>query len=77
MGRGYAWLDTGTYESLLDAGNFVRTLQARQGLQVGCPEEIAYAAGWIDRAELTALAERYGKNAYGDYLRRNFLSAGG
>lgn len=69
MGRGYAWLDTGTHASLLDAGNFVRTLENRQGLQTGCPEEIAYGQGWIDRAALVALAERYRKNAYGRYLR--------
>ena len=68
MGRGYAWLDTGTHESLLDAGNFVRTLQARQGLQMGSPDEIAYAKGWIDRAQLAARAAQFGKNAYGAYL---------
>lgn len=69
MGRGYAWLDTGTHASLLDAGNFVRTLSERQGQQVGCPEEIAYAAGWIDEAALQARAEMFGKNGYGAYLR--------
>ena len=69
MGRGYAWLDTGTHGSLLDASNFVRTLQSRQGMQTGCPEEIAYGAGWIDDAELTALADRYAKTEYGAYLR--------
>lgn len=68
MGRGFAWLDTGTHGSLLDAGNFVRTLQARQGLQVGCPDEIAYRAGWIDRAQLAARAEVFRKNDYGHYL---------
>ena len=68
MGRGFAWLDTGTHASLLDAGNFVRTLQARQGLQVGCPDEIAYRAGWIDRAALATRAETYRKNDYGTYL---------
>ncbi len=68
MGRGYAWLDTGTHGSLLDAGNFVRTLQDRQGMQVGCPEEIAFASGWIGRDELARLAETYGKTAYGRYL---------
>jgi len=68
MGRGFAWLDTGTHGSLLDAGNFVRTLQARQGLQVGCPDEIAYRAGWIDRAALEARAEIFKKNEYGRYL---------
>ena len=68
MGRGFAWLDTGTHGSLLDAGNFVRTLEARQGLQVGCPDEIAYRAGWIDRAELAARAAIFRKNDYGRYL---------
>ena len=70
MGRGYAWLDTGTHESLLDAGNFVRTLERRQGLQTGCLEEIAFDAGWIDRDALLAQAGRYAKNRYGEYLRR-------
>ncbi|WP_400083924.1 glucose-1-phosphate thymidylyltransferase RfbA [Yoonia sp. R78084] len=69
MGRGYAWLDTGTHGSLLDAANFVRTLQSRQGMQTGCPEEIAYGAGWITDAELIALADRYAKTEYGAYLR--------
>ena len=68
MGRGYAWLDTGTHESLLDAGNFVRTLEQRQGLQIGSPDEIAYQAGWIDAAALAARAKTFGKNAYGAYL---------
>ena len=68
MGRGFAWLDTGTHGSLLDAGNFVRTLEARQGLQVGCPDEIAYRSGWIDRAALAARAEIFRKNDYGRYL---------
>ena len=68
MGRGYAWLDTGTHASLLDAGNFVRTLEARQGLQAGCPEEIAFDKGWISRDELIARAEMFAKNAYGAYL---------
>ncbi len=68
MGRGYAWLDTGTHGSLLDAGNFVRTLEARQGLQVGCPDEIAFRAGWIDRAMLAARAAVFAKNDYGKYL---------
>jgi glucose-1-phosphate thymidylyltransferase len=69
MGRGYAWLDTGTHGSLLDAGNFVRTLEQRQGLQVGCPEEIAHAQGWIDSATLAKAAATYAKNEYGAYLR--------
>ena len=68
MGRGFAWLDTGTHGSLLDAGNFVRTLEARQGLQVGCPDEIAYRAGWIDKAALLARADIFKKNNYGRYL---------
>lgn len=68
MGRGYAWLDTGTHASLLDAGNFVRTLESRQGLQTGCLEEIAYQKGWIDAEALRAMAEKYRKNRYGAYL---------
>ncbi len=68
MGRGFAWLDTGTHGSLLDAGNFVRTLQARQGLQVGCPDEIAYRAGWISADALAARAAVFKKNDYGTYL---------
>ena len=68
MGRGYAWLDTGTHASLLDAGNFVRTLEERQGLQSGCPEEIAFELGWISRDELAARAEMFAKNSYGAYL---------
>ena len=68
MGRGYAWLDTGTHGSLLDAGNFVRTLEERQGLQSGCPEEIAFEQGWISREHLLAQASVYRKNAYGAYL---------
>jgi glucose-1-phosphate thymidylyltransferase len=68
MGRGYAWLDTGTHGSLLEAGNFVRTLEERQGLQAGCPEEIAFEQGWITPEELAARAEMFAKNAYGTYL---------
>ncbi|SFR02010.1 glucose-1-phosphate thymidylyltransferase RfbA [Poseidonocella sedimentorum] len=68
MGRGFAWLDTGTHASLLDAGNFVRTLENRQGLQTGCLDEIAYENGWTSREELEQQAERYRKNAYGRYL---------
>ena len=68
MGRGFAWLDTGTHASLLDAGNFVRTLEERQGLQTGCLEEIAYHAGWIGRDQLAARAEMFRKNRYGRYL---------
>ena len=69
MGRGYAWLDTGTHESLLDAGNFVRTLQQRQGLQTGSPDEIAFQNGWIDGEALDQRANRFAKNSYGRYLR--------
>jgi len=69
MGRGYAWLDTGTHGSLLDAGNFVRMLEKRQGMQTGSPEEIAYNMGWIDTDQLKALAQRYRKNDYGSYLQ--------
>lgn len=68
MGRGFAWLDTGTHESLLDAGNFVRTLENRQGLQSGCPEEIAFESGWISREDLRIRAEMFGKTGYGSYL---------
>ncbi|MDO5621705.1 MAG: glucose-1-phosphate thymidylyltransferase RfbA [Paracoccus sp. (in: a-proteobacteria)] len=70
MGRGFAWLDTGTHASLLDAGNFVRTLENRQGLQTGCPEEIAYNKGWISADQLRARAELFRKNSYGEYLAR-------
>ena len=69
MGRGYAWLDTGTHGSLLDAGNFVRTLQARQGLQTGCLDEIAFENGWIDAETIAERADQFGKNDYGQYLR--------
>lgn len=68
MGRGYAWLDTGTHGSLLDAGNFVRTLERRQGLQTGCPDEIAFDRGWIDREQLAERAKLFAKNDYGNYL---------
>ena len=70
MGRGYAWLDTGTHASLLDAGNFVRTLQERQGLQTGCLEEIAFDQGWITAETLADRAEMLKKNAYGAYLAK-------
>ena len=69
MGRGFAWLDTGTHASLLDAGNFVRTLTERQGLQAGSPDEIAYHAGWIGEAQLMARCELFAKNGYGTYLK--------
>ncbi|NHB75735.1 glucose-1-phosphate thymidylyltransferase RfbA [Rhodobacter calidifons] len=68
MGRGFAWLDTGTPGSLLDAGNFVRTLQDRQGMQVGSPDEIAFRQGWIDRAGLERQAQVFGKSSYGAHL---------
>ncbi|SIS90782.1 glucose-1-phosphate thymidylyltransferase RfbA [Paracoccus saliphilus] len=68
MGRGFAWLDTGTHTSLLDAGNFVRTLENRQGLQTGCPEEIAYMNGWISAEDIRIMAEKFAKNRYGTYL---------
>lgn len=70
MGRGFAWLDTGTHASLLDAGNFVRTLEERQGLQTGSPDEIAYAQGWISSEQLAERARVFGKNAYGRYLEQ-------
>jgi glucose-1-phosphate thymidylyltransferase len=68
MGRGYAWLDTGTHDSLLEAGQFIATLEKRQGLKVACPEEIAFRAGWISAAQLEALARPMLKNGYGQYL---------
>lgn len=68
MGRGYAWLDTGTHETLLDASNFISTLQKRQGLQVACPEEISYRNGWISPQDLEELGKSMGKNLYGQYL---------
>jgi len=69
MGRGYAWLDTGTHASLLDAGNFVRTLTMRQGLQTGCLDEIAYDMGWISHEDLEKRAAMFAKNDYGKYLK--------
>jgi len=69
MGRGHAWLDTGTHESLLDASHFVATIEKRQGLKVACPEEIAFRKGWIDTAALERLAQPMLKNPYGQYLR--------
>lgn len=68
MGRGYAWLDTGTHDSLLEAASFIATLQKRQGLQVACPEEIAFRQGWISSDQLASLAEPLKKNGYGQYL---------
>ena len=69
MGRGFAWLDTGTHESMLEATQFIHTLERRQGLKVACPEEIAWRNGWIDRDQLLALAEPLAKSSYGSYLR--------
>ncbi|HEX5360899.1 MAG TPA: glucose-1-phosphate thymidylyltransferase RfbA [Fluviicoccus sp.] len=68
MGRGYAWLDTGTYGSLLDAANFIQVMQARQGLQISCPEEIAYRMGWISAEQVEVIARPLSKNSYGQYL---------
>jgi glucose-1-phosphate thymidylyltransferase len=68
LGRGFAWLDTGTHESLLQASNFIGTIEERQGLKVACPEEIAYRSGWIDEEQVERLAEPLRKNGYGEYL---------
>ena len=70
LGRGYAWLDTGTFDSLLEAGEFIATVERRQGLKIACIEEIAYGYGWIDKARLLALADGLKKNSYGDYLKK-------
>ncbi|MFC5743974.1 glucose-1-phosphate thymidylyltransferase RfbA [Dyella tabacisoli] len=69
LGRGYAWLDTGTHESLMEAGNFIQTIEHRQGLKICCPEEIAYLSGWIDAEQLLRLAAPLAKTGYGQYLR--------
>jgi glucose-1-phosphate thymidylyltransferase len=69
MGRGYAWLDTGTHDSLLEAGHFIATLEKRQGLKVACPEEVAWRNGWIDDGKLERCAGALGKSTYGQYLR--------
>jgi glucose-1-phosphate thymidylyltransferase len=68
MGRGFAWLDTGTHDSLLEASQFIATLERRQALKVACPEEVAFRNGWIDACELEALAAPLAKNGYGQYL---------
>ena len=70
LGRGIAWLDTGTHESLLQAANFIETIESRQGLKVCCPEEIAYRLGYIDKGQLTRLAEGLGRTSYAEYLQR-------
>jgi glucose-1-phosphate thymidylyltransferase len=70
LGRGYAWLDTGTHESLVEAGNYIQTIENRQGLKVSCPEEIAFLHGWIDRAQLLELARPMAKVGYGQYLKQ-------
>jgi glucose-1-phosphate thymidylyltransferase len=70
MKRGMAWLDTGTHEALLEAASFIETIERRQGLKIACPEEVAYRTGFIDAAQLDALARKLGKSAYGEYLMR-------
>ena len=70
LGRGIAWLDTGTYDSLLQASNFVQTIQQRQGLKIACVEEIAFHQGWITQVQLKALGQAMAKNEYGQYLLR-------
>ncbi len=68
MGRGMAWLDTGTHDSLLEAGSFIQTLERRQGLKIACPEEVAYRMGFINAAQVQVMAEKHAKNGYGQYL---------
>jgi len=76
MGRGFAWLDTGTHDSLLDAAGFIATLQKRQGLMVACPEEIAYRQGWISAEVVQRVADQLKKNSYGQYLSKILLELG-
>jgi glucose-1-phosphate thymidylyltransferase len=76
MGRGYAWLDTGTHESLLEAGQFIQTVERRQGLKIACPEEIAFHNGFIDAAQLEKLAQPLIKSGYGAYLMQVLKDAG-
>lgn len=76
MGRGYAWLDTGTHDSLLEAGQFIATLESRQGLKIACPEEIAWRSSYINSKQLAALAKPLAKNGYGQYLQRLLQEAG-
>jgi glucose-1-phosphate thymidylyltransferase len=76
MGRGFAWLDTGTHDSLLDAAGFIATLQKRQGLMVACPEEIAYRQGWISAETVQKVASQLSKNSYGQYLNKILLEFG-
>ena len=75
MGRGFAWLDTGTHDSMLEASTYIATIERRQGLKIACPEEVAYRSGWISRSELEALAQPLIKGGYGDYLM-NILKDG-
>jgi len=70
LGRGFAWLDMGTYDDLLEAGKYIATIESRQGLKIGCIEEIAYKMGFINERNLLKIAEKYNKNSYGKYLRK-------
>ena len=77
LGRGFAWLDTGTHDSLMEASHFVQTIEARQGLKVACLEEIAYNQGWLSAAQLARQAEALSKTGYGQYLKRLLRQEGG